>query len=119
MLKRIEIYRNDASILAEIDMYIPTLENHFMNQRTQLFTISVRIIQVILEIRICESRYYVRLVPYIVERLNDQKFFIRNCINKMIKQYLVFNYVMQKTYTRIWIENFFGSLKKALSANFK
>lgn len=93
MLKRIEIYKNDLSILAEIDLYIPTLENNFMNQRSQLFTISVRIIQVILDIRICEGKYYVRLVPSIVERLNDQKFLIRNCINKMIKQYLVHPYV--------------------------
>lgn len=112
MLKRIEIYRNDASILGEIDLYIPTLENNFMNQRTQLFTISVRIIQVILDIRICESRFYVRLVPSIVDRLNDQKFLVRNCINKVIKQFL-------KSYTKIWVESFFASLKKAVSANYK
>lgn len=89
MLKRIEMFKNDASFLEAIESYIPTLEINFNDRRTQLFTISVRIIQVILEIKICENRFYIRLVPSIVERLNDQKFLIRNCVNKMIKQYLV------------------------------
>ncbi len=66
MLKRIEAYKNNASFLEAIENYIPTLEANFNDRRTQLFTISVRIIQVILDIRICEGRFYIRLVPSIV-----------------------------------------------------